>query len=522
MARGESQTLLIWTIIFLILFLIMIVVTFVMRSKLTEATAKLTDAESQIKQLNGEVSTLKSEGGKFREMIGYADPAMPMADIETKFAEHLAAFAPTVPQAGASYMSALQTFSDSYKNQVAENQTLQKRNMEQTVLLAEQSKKEAALIADFTAKNVQLQEDLQTAQTHFSSEQEKTLALSKQIEEEKNKVIEDSRTAIAETNRQKAEAVAIQEKTADINMTLTGIVADMESPTPTYTNAEILWVSRDSTTVRINIGSNHGLRSRMPFSVYGASENNISVDSSKGKIEVIRVIDGNTAEARVTEDILVNPIIPGDKIYTPVWKPGQKIRLALSSNLDLDGDEVSDPHKVIALIQMCGGEVDAYIDDLTGDMINENGKMVREAFLVGQIGDETRYLVIGDKPNPDASVTLFNTRGQLEKDAKMHGLTEIALKDLLNLMGQRPQAQKVGFGERNRATNNYEMEPEVVTQRMPGRVFNKYENPDAEPATTDKPPVSPLFNQRKITSSTGTASPLFQPRKAPVMDVEKN
>ena len=522
MARGESQGVLIWTIVFLILLLIMIIVTFVMRSKLTEATTKLTDAESQIKQLNDETRTLKSEGGKFREMIGYADPAMPMTEIETKFAEHLASFAPTAPQEGASYMNALQAFSDAYKNQVNENQTLQKRNMDQTVLLAEQAKKEANLVADFTAKNTQLQEDLQTAQTHFTSEQDKTLALSRQIEEEKNKVIEDSRMAIAATKKSEAEAIALQGKTADINMKLAGIVADMESPIPTYTNAEIFWISRDSTTVHINIGSNHGLRPRMPFSVYGANVNEISVDSSKGKIEVIRILDGNTAEARVTEDILVNPIIPGDKIYTPVWKPGQKIRLALSSNLDLDGDEISDPHKVITLIQMCGGEIDAYIDDLTGDMINENGKMVREAFLVGQIGDETRYLVTGGKPDPDASVTLFNTRGQLEKDAEMHGLTKITLKDLLNLMGQRPQSQIVGFGERNRATNTYEMEPEVVTQRMPGRVFNKYEDPKAEPATTDKPPVSPLFNQRKITGSTGTASPLFQPRKAPVMDVEKN
>ena len=522
MARGESQTLLIWTIIFLILLLAMIIVTFVMRSKLTEATAKLTDAESQIKQLNGEVSTLKSEGGKFREMIGYADPSMPMTEIETKFAEHLATFAPTVPQEGTSYMSALQAFFDSYKSQVAENQTLQKRNMDQTVLLAEQARKEAALIADFTARNTQMQDDLKVAQAHFTSEQDKTRTKSMELVEGNNKIVEDTLVALAEVKTREAAALDLVGKTAGINMKLAGIVADMESPTPTYTNAEILWVSRDSTTVRINIGLNHGLRSRMPFSVYGASENNISVDSSKGKIEVIRVIDGNTAEARVTEDILVNPIIPGDKIYTPVWKPGQKIHLALSSNLDLDGDEISDPHKVITLIQMCGGEVDAYIDDLTGDMINENGKMVREAFLVGQVGDETRYLVTGGTPDPDASVSLGLARGQLKRDKEKYGLTEISLKDLLNLMGQRPQSQTVGFGERNRATNTYEMEPEVVTQRMPGRVFNKYENPDAEPATTDKPPVSPLFNQRKITGSTGTASPLFQPRKAPVMDVDKN
>jgi hypothetical protein len=307
-----------------------------------------------------------------------------------------------------------------------------------------------------------------------------------------------------------------------INAHLTTTVAELDSPIPTYSVAEILWVSSDSTKVRINLGSNHGLRTRMPFSVYPSDVREISVNSGKAKIEITRIIDGNTAEARVTEDILINPILPGDIIYTPLWRPGQRIHVALSSGLDLDGEGIPDPHKAIMLIKQCGGEVDAYIDDLTGEIINENGKMVREAFLVGEIGSETRYLVTGDTPDPDSSETLYNARRELVNRAEEYGVTTISLKDLLTLMGQRPQSQKVGFGPRNRAINNYEMQPDVVNQRMPGFVFRKYEDPDAAPATNNKVPMSPLFNQSKISRPSGTVSPLFQPRSAASKDVESN
>ena len=222
----------------------------------------------------------------------------------------------------------------------------------------------------------------------------------------------------------------------------------------------------------------------------------------------------------MTEDILVNPILKGDIIYTPVWRPGQRIHVALSSGLDLDGDDIPDPHKVIMLIKQCGGEVDIYIDDLTGELRNENGKMVREAFLVGEITGETRYLVTGKAPDSDSSETLFNARRELKEKADNHGVIPISLNDLLALMGQRQQSQIVGFGPRNRAINNYEMQPDVLNQRMPGYVFKKFENPDAKPDTNNKTPISPLFNQRPITRPTGTVSPLFQPRTASKKDVE--
>ncbi|MCL2119817.1 MAG: hypothetical protein FWH27_15480 [Planctomycetaceae bacterium] len=522
MARGESQTLLIWTIIFLIFSLIMIIVTFVIRSKYTEAASQLAEATSKNNQLTSENGTLKTEGGKLRELIGHPAADMPMADIETAFTDNMKLYSPALPPEGSSYLSVLKDLSASYTNQIKENERLTGTNSRlQTEIQLNNTKKDE-LQRDFQAMVDQANADL-------AKEQENHADQIARMTDENTKLKEYADTAIAAAISKRDEAVvdqrkaeAVRDKVLDINVILTSTVAEIDSPIPTYSDAEILWVSSDSKYVRVNLGSNHGLRPRIPFSVYSADVKEISVNSSKGTIEIIKIIDNTTAEARVTRDILINPIIPGDIIYTPIWKPGQNIHVALSSGLDLDGDSVPDPHKAIMLIKMCGGEVDAYIDDLTGEMRNENGKMVREAFLVGEIGRETRYLITGNPPDTDSSETLFNAYRELENDAKNHGLIIISLKDMLKLMGQHPQSETVGFGPRNRAINTYEMQPDVVNQRMPGKVFDKYENPDAEPPANNKTPISPLFNQRKVTLPSGAVSPLFQPKSATSKDIESN
>ena len=527
MARGESQTLLIWTIIFLILLLIMIIVTVVMRSKLTEATSLLADATSKNQQLTTENGTLKTEGGKLREMIGYADAATPVADIETDLTKNLEQFAPTTLPESTSYITALKDLFGSYKGQITKNESLNNRNLQLQANLDGMNAAKVQLQADFDAKAAVLSAENKNLQDNH----EKQLAVLKATALKRE---DDAKVAINAAIDLRDEAFKLRdvanlraENVASINEGLTRMIADIDSPTPTYHVAEILWVSSDSSRVTVNLGSRDGLRPRMSFSVYSADVKEISVNASKGTVEIMKVIDANTAEARVTGDILMNPMIPGDIIYTPLWKPGQNIHVALLDGIDLDGDGISDPHKVISLINMGGGVVDTYIDDLTGDLIDEKGKMVREAFLVGQIGNQTRYLVIGNTPDPDSSETLFNARRDLQQSAKDYGLITMTLQDLLALMGQRQQSQTVGFGPRNRAINNYEMQPDVLNQRMPGRVFDKYENPDnydkpgiSVPFTNNKTPMSPLFNQRQITLPSGTVSPLFQPRTAPTKEVE--
>jgi len=421
----------------------------------------------------------------------------------------------------------LQTLAASLANKVGENKSLLDTNVNLQAEIKLNNDKREIMRVDLQKQVDTAIADLTTERKNHADQIATMMKTADDLKANSDKTQPDARTAIAVANTQRDNATQRNNQIMSINQGLTKLVALMDAPIPTYSDAFILSTSADGKNVRLNLGSNHGLRPRMTFSVYPADVKEISTNSSKGNIEITKIIDGNTAQASVTNEILMNPMLPGDIIYTPVWRPGQRIHVALSSGLDLDGDKISDPHKVIMLIKMGGGEVDAYIDDLTGEMIDENGKRVRETFLVGEIGDETRFLVVGDKPDPDSSETLFNARRELEDKAKEYGLQTISLNDLQALMGVRPQSQRVGFGPRNRATNDYIMAPDVINQRMPGKVFDKYEHPEDfgkpgidPPFTNKKTPMSPLFNQNPVTRPTGTVSPLFQPKSPAMPTVE--
>ncbi|MCL2624303.1 MAG: hypothetical protein FWD31_11625, partial [Planctomycetaceae bacterium] len=170
MARGESQTLLIWTIIFLIFSLIMIIVTVVLRSKYTEAASLLAEATSKNRQLTDEVGTLKSDGAKLREMIGYPTADMPVADIETAFADHVKLFAPAVQQQGVSYLTVLKDLSGAYANQVGVNEGLNDRN---TKLQAELDAFNAAkqeLLVNYDGMATKLRNDLTAEQAKHATQ----------------------------------------------------------------------------------------------------------------------------------------------------------------------------------------------------------------------------------------------------------------------------------------------------------------------------------------------------------------
>ena len=56
-------------------------------------------------------------------------------------------------------------------------------------------------------------------------------------------------------------------------------------------------------------------------------------------------------EARILDDKVSDPIIPGDKIFTPLWSPGEQRHFALAGLMDIDGDGHSDLEPLMNIIQ---------------------------------------------------------------------------------------------------------------------------------------------------------------------------
>jgi len=232
-------------------------------------------------------------------------------------------------------------------------------------------------------------------------------------------------------------------------------------------NGEITWVNQRNNTVWINLGKADALRRQITFSVYPADLTNLTIKGKKASIEVTQILGDHLAEARVLEDDVANPITPGDKIYTPLWSPGEKRRFALAGIMDLDGDGKSDLQTVMNLIAVNGGVVDCYIAD-SGPNKNK---------MVGRITVNTNCLILGDAPT-EGNADQIPAFSKITDDAKQLRLPIIQLGDMLQRMGWKNLTPVVRFG-RGANPNDFRAKPDEGFQRKStGNVSGIYQKRD--------------------------------------------
>jgi hypothetical protein len=167
----------------------------------------------------------------------------------------------------------------------------------------------------------------------------------------------------------------------------------------------------------------------MIFSVIDQKETGVTKSKVKGRIEITRVMDQNSSEARVLEDELSNPIMKGDKIYSPSFRKGQKTRFALAGLIDIDKDGKSDQTKVKALISLNGGMVDA--------------ELLEDGSVAGKMTGDTRYLVKGDRPTDKTNQKLIEGFTAMTGEATRLGIESISVDTLLDRMGYVPDNRVV-------------------------------------------------------------------------------
>ena len=194
---------------------------------------------------------------------------------------------------------------------------------------------------------------------------------------------------------------------------------------------EIRWVDQRSHTVWINLGRADALDRQTTFSVYSIDSTDLGKGVRKGSIEVTNITGEHSSEARIVDDKNIDPIMPGDKIHTPLWAPGERIHFALAGTLNLDGSGRDEVLAVRNLINMNGGTVDCY---------QEGGK------CVGEITSRTRYLVLGDEPTTTGAPGMIQAYGRMIRDAERLGARKITLSDLKQKMGYKQQSSVQRFG----------------------------------------------------------------------------
>ena len=225
---------------------------------------------------------------------------------------------------------------------------------------------------------------------------------------------------------------AVMQKSAE----LATVLAQREKrhrPQMDVPSGEITWVSLPNKTVWINRGRADDLQRQTRFTVYSADSTNAATAVKKGSVEVVKIEGDHMSQARIIDDKLADPIMAGDKVFTPLWSPGQQNHFALTGIMNLDGDGRNQLSVVRGLINQSGGAVDCELDE--------------QGHKQGQITADTRFIVVGDAPDK-SSAEFVKNHGEILHESERYHLQVLKLNDFKQQMGYQKTSSVEHFGSR--------------------------------------------------------------------------
>lgn len=215
----------------------------------------------------------------------------------------------------------------------------------------------------------------------------------------------------------------------------------------------VRWVDTTSGTVTINLGSQDGLRERTTFSVYRKDHHGVArkgAEDIKAQIQVVRIRDAHSSEARILNDDIYNPISKGDPIYTPLWSPGMQEKFAIVGRIDLDRDGVDDRQQLHDLVSDSGAVLNHEVldDGIRIRYLDYPQKSVEWSDGDPILDSNTKYLIVADIPDPalavqdderDRRTQIGSQLTAMRAEARRLGIEEINLSDFLSYSGYKPQ-----------------------------------------------------------------------------------
>src|SRR5262245_55999755 len=186
----------------------------------------------------------------------------------------------------------------------------------------------------------------------------------------------------------------------------------------------------------------------------------------KAYIEVVAILGPHQAKGRITMEKHLDPISPGDLLFTPIWEPGQRKHFVLVGRFDMTGKGTNDRALLIDLIKRQGGVID--------------GEVLDNGTIQGGVEAGTNYLVKGDltpqanssDQEKDNAARMQKAADDLQKEAKSLGVEIIDQDKLYDFMGYKKFSRKYELG------TDYRGGPEPA---------NRFENPSQSSRPTGLP-----------------------------------
>ncbi len=436
MARRETQGYQIAVVILLIVWVLTTVTMFIFANKY-KTTVVERDAAKADSSKNGQaLRDALAEGSKLKEWIGFEGGdsfhdmekmANRQEDPNKPLGTDWARYAPNVPETQRTFRGALEamlaTLADARNNlRIAQTevQTLKDRNEAREAAKDKQ-------IAEYRQELEKTRTDLTTMTANYLQDKNRLETTNADMARQADDA-RTSKASIEQKYTQDADKWTRNDvrRTEEIKMHQTTI-SELRGEVAAVPDGAVSQVDQRQGLVWINLGELDGLKRQVTFSVYGRDNNGVAKGARKAAVEVTQILGPHSAQARILEDNIKNPIIRGDQIYTPLWHPGRPERFALAGFMDIDGDDTSDRDIIHQLITMNGGIIDAEVDDA--------GKST------GELTHDTRYLVLGERKGAGEEVA-----STMNRQAQDLGLQVLSVDKFLDHVGYKNVNKLLQYG----------------------------------------------------------------------------
>jgi hypothetical protein len=467
MAARENQGLQIALIIFVMLTILLGVSTYMLYSRYDETQVKLKAAVAASNEANDLASKEKASREAMQAIMGAAptDSAdAVIGEAKAVISQYVAMFNLSLPDPERTEKKVIAGLADTLRtanNNIARRDLDINQLKEQVLTDAKKADGKQKELEEALAKNVA---ELEAERTKYND----ALVALKNSETGMTGDLKKSNTdkdkLKAEFDRKITEREAViarlQKENAELKQELSAYVSLQGG---TASAGKILWVNLRDNTVYLNLGEADNLRRGITFSVYPPGTTEVAKAISKGKIEVTRVTGPHSAEARIDENPLGDPLLPGDLVHTVGWLPGQQQHFAVAAYIDMDGTHgPSQWSRLHDLIVANGGIIDAEQVETTDP---KNGQV--SIRVKGRITVDTRYLIQGDL-EPDKPNWKERSPGtkELQNEATPKNVETIGLKKFLDMMGYVPPASvKPGTTAEEAAKNPDGFKPRTPPSR---------------------------------------------------------
>ncbi len=497
----RNQGVVVTLIVFIVLTLILGVATYFGFKGLSETKQELAQVQSDLKNATSENSSWAAGFKKAKDAAGFAglgDAASDLAGLADKMTERVKGLDAATGGA-TTYEAAVANLA---ANLAQKNNELVAAQAERDAAIAKANgevEKSAAQQKTFDDTVASLQaEHKKSLDAARASYAELTASFNKQTQEF-DRLKTQTTEAIATAKQETADYKETSEKFEEINVELARNIDRLTNAEFERADAQVVYADQANKVVRLNVGEKDGVRPLTTFNVFPSDAIDVGGAKAKGSVQVVRAIGDHVCEARILEDEMSSPIMAGDLVYTPLWRPGDTMRYALDYCLDIDGDGRSDLDEVVNLIQSAGGEVAAYLND-EGKKI---GSIDSSVYRVVVSNVEILETLAKDASlNEKAKEDRQKTREAFLDDAKKNGVRTMALNDFLVRVGYKRTAQVSRYKER-------------------GGVALQKEN-GVPSSTVAENPVAPIFegSDEPAPTSPGLVAPTYIPgaEPAPVSD----